>query len=168
MTIEALLNRLQGVHSRGSGKWSARCPAHADKSPSLSIRETDTKLLIHCFAGCAPKVIVEAMGLALTDLFTDSPGLPNQHPIQVRQKLDLDEVAFQFELGAIDRRVQAERILTAAKKFHPDEMTDNQLERTLNAIAGAYAHRDRAAFLETVADGMREKSFCERMNRDAA
>ncbi len=40
------------------GKWSGqsalcRCPAHDDKSPSLSIRQGDRGFLVHCFAGCA-------------------------------------------------------------------------------------------------------------------
>ena len=39
------------------GKWSGRsalcrCPAHNDRSPSLSIRQGDHGFLVHCFAGC--------------------------------------------------------------------------------------------------------------------
>jgi hypothetical protein len=34
--------------------WVARCPAHHDRTPSLSIRETDGgRLLLKCFAGCS-------------------------------------------------------------------------------------------------------------------
>ncbi|UVO53736.1 toprim domain-containing protein [Sphingomonas sp. SUN039] len=39
------------------GSWSGyralcRCPAHADKTPSLSVRQGDRNILVHCFAGC--------------------------------------------------------------------------------------------------------------------
>lgn len=38
---------------RYSGGWMARCPAHDDRSPSLSISEgNDGQLLLRCFAGC--------------------------------------------------------------------------------------------------------------------
>ena len=37
---ENVLSRLDKVRQRQPGQWSARCPAHIDKSPSLSIRET--------------------------------------------------------------------------------------------------------------------------------
>jgi hypothetical protein len=41
-----------GGHWRG-GYGRARCPAHNDRNPSLSIREAaDGKILIKCHAGC--------------------------------------------------------------------------------------------------------------------
>ena len=36
-----ILDRLRGVRKIGDRKWTARCPAHDDRSPSLSIRECD-------------------------------------------------------------------------------------------------------------------------------
>lgn len=68
--IDNALSRLEKVRQRQPGQWSARCPAHADKGPSLSLREsTDGSVLIHCFAGCGAAEIVGAMGLELSDLF---------------------------------------------------------------------------------------------------
>ena len=67
--ITVMLGRLEKVIDRGGGQYSALCPAHEDKSPSLSIAETDDRLLIHCFAGCHPNEIVAAVGLSLADLF---------------------------------------------------------------------------------------------------
>ena len=48
------------------GKWSGqggmcRCPAHADGSPSLSVRIGETTLLFHCFAGCATIDVLRAL-----------------------------------------------------------------------------------------------------------
>jgi len=67
--INKLLERLSKVKSSGSGKWMAICPTHPDKSPSLSIKLTDdSKILLHCFAGCQVTDIVAAVGLELSDL----------------------------------------------------------------------------------------------------
>ena len=70
MTAEALLSRLDRVKRTGNNRWIARCPAHADKGPSLAVREADDgTVLIHCFAGCSAHEIVSAAGLVLGDLF---------------------------------------------------------------------------------------------------
>ncbi len=71
MTVESLLSRLESVKQTGTGKWVARCPAHADKSPSLSITDTGTRTLIHCFAGCNAEAILTAAGLNWRDLYRD-------------------------------------------------------------------------------------------------
>ena len=80
--IENTLNRLEKVKQRQPGQWSACCPAHADKGPSLSVRETpDGAVLLHCFSGCAIKDVVAAMGLELHELFPPrevSPGAPKR------------------------------------------------------------------------------------------
>ncbi len=40
----------------------ARCPAHDDSTPSLSIREArDGKLLVHCHAGCEQTAVIAAL-----------------------------------------------------------------------------------------------------------
>lgn len=68
--IENILALLTKVRQRQPGQWSACCPAHEDKGPSLSIREIpDGAVLIHCFAGCAVTDVVGALGLELSDLF---------------------------------------------------------------------------------------------------
>jgi len=72
MNAAALLARLERVKQTGPGRWMARCPAHEDKSPSLSIRETDNgNILVHCFSGCAAADVVAALGLELSDLFPE-------------------------------------------------------------------------------------------------
>jgi len=72
MNPETLLNRLERVRETAPGQWLACCPAHEDRSPSLSIKQTDDRLLLHCFAGCAASDVVGAVGLSLADLF-DKP-----------------------------------------------------------------------------------------------
>jgi len=50
--------------------WLAKCPAHDDKNPSLSISAgTDGRTLVKCHAGCEPLQITAALGLTVEDLF---------------------------------------------------------------------------------------------------
>jgi hypothetical protein len=61
------------LHGRRSGKgWIAKCPAHDDRTPSLSINEgRDGRMLLKCFAGCTFDQIVSAAGLTTEDLFPE-------------------------------------------------------------------------------------------------
>ena len=69
MSADILLSRLEGVRKSGRG-WIARCPAHEDRSASLSIAEGDNgTVLLHDFAGCKPADVLAAVGLTLGDLF---------------------------------------------------------------------------------------------------
>lgn len=167
MTLEDLLSRLDGVR-RSSRGYRAHCPAHKDGSPSLSIAKGDGGLLLHCFAGCEKPAIVAAIGLTMTDLFFDAPTPRGQRPKPKPQKLDLSALAFRFELAALDRRLRAERVLKAATNFNVDELSEQQLDRLMNAVAHAYSDGERAELLETVADDLRLKAFLERTGHHAA
>jgi hypothetical protein len=50
ITLQGLLD-LVGARRSGDS-WVGRCPAHEDRTPSLSVCERDGKILLHCFAGC--------------------------------------------------------------------------------------------------------------------
>jgi len=72
MSVEIILSRLEGVQDRGHGQWYARCPAHDDRSPSLSVKQSDNgAVLIHCFAGCAPSEVLAAVGMEFSDLYPE-------------------------------------------------------------------------------------------------
>ena len=54
--------RLAGAVARRSGScWMAKCPAHKDNNPSLSIRDADGKVLLHCHAGCSQSNVIDAL-----------------------------------------------------------------------------------------------------------
>jgi hypothetical protein len=81
-----LIERLDRVHECGPGRWIARCPAHEDKNPSLSLRELDDgRILLHCFAGCATADVLAAVGLSMADLFPDR--LPDLRPAKDHRHL---------------------------------------------------------------------------------
>ena len=72
MSADDLIARLDGVRRTSTGRWICRCPAHGDKSPSLSIRELDDgRTLLHCFAGCEVEAILVAVDLKFDCLFPE-------------------------------------------------------------------------------------------------
>lgn len=73
MTLEDFLSRLDGVR-RSAGGHVARCPAHEDSTPSLSITRKSNRILVYCFAGCRAEEVCQSMGLTLSDLFEDDEG----------------------------------------------------------------------------------------------
>lgn len=72
--IQQVLDRLEKISSSGDG-WSARCPSHDDRDPSLSVSEgEDGRVLLYCHAGCTLGEIVSALNLSLADLFPGETG----------------------------------------------------------------------------------------------
>jgi hypothetical protein len=68
VTFEAIIERFRACRS-GDG-WLGHCPAHEDRSPSLSIAEgRDGRVLMHCFAGCTVEEVCAVAGFELRDLF---------------------------------------------------------------------------------------------------
>jgi putative DNA primase/helicase len=62
MIAEAIARALGG--RRAGGGWMACCPAHADRDPSLSIRDAgDGKVLVRCHAGCEQARVIGALRL---------------------------------------------------------------------------------------------------------
>jgi putative DNA primase/helicase len=68
MTAEAIAKALGG-HNVGAG-WVARCPAHDDHTPSLSIAKSKgEQVLIRCHAGCEQGDVIAALrALGLWDV----------------------------------------------------------------------------------------------------
>jgi len=88
MGADAILTRLDGVRRTGAGRWIAKCPAHDDRSPSLSVRDCgDGRTIIHCFAECEPADILAALGLNWTDLYP-----PTTHDPSFRRKFRRESV----------------------------------------------------------------------------
>ena len=91
MSIDALVSRLSGVRMTGPNRGIALCPAHPDRSPSLSFREIDDgRVLIKCFGGCGAIDVLDALGLTWSALFPegghrDAP--PSQSTIPARDLL---------------------------------------------------------------------------------
>ena len=60
MTAETIAKALGG--RKAGGGWMARCPAHDDREPSLSIRDADDgKVLVRCHAGCEQERVISIL-----------------------------------------------------------------------------------------------------------
>src|SRR5262252_9511170 len=62
--LENVLSRLHGV-TRNGGGFMARCPAHEDRTASLSITERDGRILMKCHAGCPTDSVLGAIDLTM-------------------------------------------------------------------------------------------------------
>lgn len=70
--IDNILTRLEKVRPNGTDRWMACCPGHADTNPSLSIKYTGERVLLHCFAGCDTADVLDAVGLSWRDVMPPS------------------------------------------------------------------------------------------------
>jgi hypothetical protein len=71
MRAANLAERLTGVKASSGGGFLALCPAHEDRSPSLSFRDGDKAVLLNCFAGCDLDSILNALNITKPDLLFD-------------------------------------------------------------------------------------------------
>ncbi len=69
--LDTVLDALRVHHCAPAGNQSGNwhCPAHDDKTPSLSVGYSKGTVLLHCFAECEVTSIVEAIGLEMSDLY---------------------------------------------------------------------------------------------------
>jgi hypothetical protein len=151
MTAEALVARLPSARRNPRG-WLAKCPAHDDRAPSLSISSgADGRVLLKCFSGCEVDRIVAALGVQTRDLFAPRDNqrfsaprarrLPTQAEIRAalerevkafknRSGIDESELLLSSEINEIRSRVAARFGVT----LHP-------IPRRL--WEGAYGGRER-------------------------
>jgi len=86
VSVDQVLEQLEAVRRNGEGRWMARCPAHGDRSASLSVREGgDGRVLLHCFSGCTFAEVAGALRLEPRQLFPPSaepwrPTAPRHDP----------------------------------------------------------------------------------------
>ncbi|MGH9466033.1 MAG: hypothetical protein ACRD1Y_01640 [Terriglobales bacterium] len=68
MTARDLADRL-GARPTGAGRWQGKCPAHPDRTPSLSIREgAGDRVLIRCWSGCDTSAVLAAANISWRDV----------------------------------------------------------------------------------------------------
>jgi 5S rRNA maturation endonuclease (ribonuclease M5) len=72
--VERVRSALEQVGSKKQGATNWTCPAHDDHQASLSLsRGRDDRALVRCHAGCELDAILDALGLAKSDLFPERP-----------------------------------------------------------------------------------------------
>lgn len=89
MTVEEIITRLD-AKKNGVGH-KAKCPAHGDTHASLSIGVGDGKILVKCHAGCTAEAICGALGMKVSDLFSDDA--------RRKQKITVTDIAAHKKLS---------------------------------------------------------------------
>lgn len=79
--LAALAEHGSTVISR-NGQYSAQCPAHPDRTPSLSLGQGSDGALVNCQVGCDTQDVVAALNLTMKDLF-DVPQQRASNPSRV-------------------------------------------------------------------------------------
>ena len=132
MHIDNLLSRLEKVKHTGTDQFVACCPAHQDKSPSLSIKALpDGRILIYCFAGCEPNQILGILGLCMEDLFPER--LESSRPIKSKiSPTSVLEIIY-FE-GLVIQNIA--RVMLIEKDI--DELNYSRLHVAFERVNSAY------------------------------
>ena len=136
MSATALLDRLHGVRSTGPSRWLARCPAHEDRSPSLSIRELDDgRVLLHDFGGCEVESILAAVGLDFSNLY------PARGAVVPFRRTSPSRLHAADALAAIDHEAQVIALIAADVHQHReiDDATWKRLALAVQRIGDARA-----------------------------
>ena len=89
-TISEIIN-IFGAKECPNGGWIAKCPAHDDNNPSLSIAKgNDNHILLKCHAGCKTEDVLAAKGLTWKDIMPERVGNSN-HSKVVAEYIYTDE-----------------------------------------------------------------------------
>lgn len=98
MSAEKIVNAIEHIRQTGPDSWLARCPAHDDKSPSLSIKDVGGgRTLIHCHAGCGALDVLDALGLEWGDLYP--PQETRHRPARKELNKTVDELVVDIALA---------------------------------------------------------------------
>ena len=128
-SLDHLLSHLDKVKRTGPGTYQACCPAHADHSPSLSVRELeDGRILLHCFAGCEAHEVLSAAGLDIHALFPEREiqhGKPERRPFPAAdvlraigfEALVVAAAATSLLAGQAFTEVDRERLILAGQRI---------------------------------------------------
>lgn len=149
MTAEDLLPRLDSV-GRSSRGYMARCPAHGDKSPSLSIKEGERGLLLKCWAGCTLDEITAAIGIRVADLFFDTSDSHTTYQSRIRRTRERQRQALRREVDgfSVDALREADYFIRSRQGLDISTWGPEQLHDELNTLANAYALLTMEGFVD--------------------
>lgn len=145
MTIEEFLENLQGVEATASG-YTALCPAHQDRHPSLVVTEAADRTLVHCRAGCPTRDVLAALGLDYADLFLDHGKTKRTHhrtrPHQP-ERLPSFFWNWRSQCAELERLTQwkrenAEGMLAATQGLDVNALAATEFDEVMDLVARAY------------------------------
>ena len=153
MNLEDFVELLDGARRIKNG-YLAKCPAHLDRTPSLTVSEGDDgRLLLFCHAGCQLQSVLDALRLHITDLFQSGP--PSRRQTVSRRMIRRHAVRLDKHAGRLQLRANA--LLLEATGVDIASWSEDEVDMALNRIADAYDDLRRASILEGVADDLLQR-----------
>ena len=133
MSIDRFLGGLEKVRRTGPTTWIACCPAHVDKTPSLSVRDDAGKVLIHCFGGCNVEDVFSSVGMQLTDLFPDSRAFDERKRV-TRNRVPAGDI---LAMLAVEAQIVCVAAMDIRRGLVPTEESMERLARANDRIRTA-------------------------------
>jgi hypothetical protein len=128
MNIHEAADLFERVRWRGTQRFTARCPAHEDRSPSLSVREGHSSIMVKCFAGCTFLEVAAAVGVQPIDFKigggTDNTSSAHTYPsirARLRQVLRRPELKTLEDVATLALHPMPAQSTRAAERY-PDLM----------------------------------------------
>jgi hypothetical protein len=147
MTTSELARTLK-ARRYARGKWMARCPAHRERTGSLSIVDMGFgRTRLHCFGGCPQQSVLDALGLSWKDLDDNKRADPEAYKAiameRRRQELIEKEARVTRGLWISQARFWDEEVRRIGKLLESDFDSDTlarQLHRAIEKGRTAQAH----------------------------
>lgn len=95
------------------------CPAHDDRSPSLSIRQGDRGLLVHCYAGCLNADVLRVLGRVIPRAGHVAPRWNDSPPSANVNRLWGEGLEVRASLAENYLQLRGLNITSPDLRFHP-------------------------------------------------
>jgi P4 family phage/plasmid primase-like protien len=79
--------------TRSGDSFMCCCPAHEDKSPSLSVSAGENAILFKCHTGCSPDAVCDAIGASLSEMFYEPSQRTKGATMRSRRRLTVSALA---------------------------------------------------------------------------
>ena len=127
MSAEAIAKALGG--RKAGGGWMARCPAHDDRTPSLSLADGhDGRLLVKCWAGCSAGDVLSTLrrckliSTSKPRQLIDAGGVTSDVEGRKKRAIDLWKAAFPVSGTIASQYLLARGLALPSRpvlRFHP-------------------------------------------------
>jgi len=161
MTTDSFIARLDAARQTGPGRWMAKSPTREERTPSLSIREADDRILLHDFGGASVEEICRALGIRVADLFYGSRSNSRTHARVSRPPVQPTRIEWRGRSHKIlwfaeERWFRSERIFAAAKGKNISDWTGDDLDNAWAFVYSAFCDSEEAEWLEDLAVNLRD------------
>ncbi len=127
MNLSEILQRLQNVRKTRNG-YQALCPSHTDIKQSLSVKESNGRILLKCFAGCDTQEIVSAMNIELKDLFSE------QKKVMANNNFQSKKIVSVYQYTDENGNLLYENVRYEPKDFQQRKPSGNGYDYSLNGV----------------------------------